>query len=476
MDSIGETDKSKDLKDVKIWYRKFENEVPRLRDDTSLFKTPSFVVLVDLLYGGKKPLTPLEACIVALCNGKFTVKEIVGIYVDCFDESFDKMVNFVSKTFTAYRDYIILEKKRRLDDNRYRAADFIYDTQPVNPERFEPYPVPVEGVFAVTNRCNMRCIYCYRSAGEAVNNELTTEELLNLIDQSGEMGIVRGFITGGEPFLHPDIITIINRLITNGIFPYISTNGVLVSPDIVSKLKDMGVKIVQISLDAVSPNVFEEMVGSNIDERIVENAIALLVEAGIIVAVKAVITRLNVDEVEKLIDRCLELGVNRLSTEGFGLSFGGRGNEDLIIEEKKVKLLEALIEEKREEYRGRIYLEGFNRASIWDDFDDIITCGGMVSAFVLQPNGDIVLCENLGNVPELVFGNIREEKLSDIWASDKVLAFLNPDESIVDPLCRNCTYFRDCRTGCYNRSLMESGKLWDADPFCWRIRENNRSM
>jgi MoaA/NifB/PqqE/SkfB family radical SAM enzyme len=78
-----------------------------------------------------------------------------------------------------------------------------------------------------TYDCNLRCPYCEASAGKAAENELTSEEVERLIDDLAHMGAKRFLISGGEPFLRPDLMEIMRYaghrhlklgLVTNGFF------------------------------------------------------------------------------------------------------------------------------------------------------------------------------------------------------------------------------------------------------------------
>jgi radical SAM protein with 4Fe4S-binding SPASM domain len=454
------------------WYEKYHLLYPCFREDAVLLKMPSFILMVDLPQGEKRQLSIFEGSTIALCNGKLTIEEITNIWKTCFEISLEESIDMVSQTLTTYRPYFILQDHQKLSDNRYKGADFVYAPEPFKLDYNQPYPYPIEGIFALTNKCNLRCIYCYRSGAEAWESELSTAEILDAIDQAADMGIVRAFVTGGEPLIHPDVVLIYTHLLKKKVFPYMSTNGTLVTPSLVSQFVDAGMPIIQISLDAVSQKLFSKMVGIETDENLVEQAIQLFVKAGVPVMVKGVVSKLNLSDIPNLIHRCSELGVTRLSLEGFTPSIGGRGNETLMVDDQEENALAKTVSQWQNNNPGKMEMEGFYLAKKWKKPEDIVPCGGMITSFVMQPNGDIALCENLGEIPDLVFGNIRKMKLKDIWGSEKVMEFLNPNPLNVDPLCRDCEHFRICRTGCFNRSLVKSGTIWGPDSFCWKLNSN----
>jgi len=452
------------------WYNKNLSLIPRLKDEVRLKKMISFCLVIDVFFGGKKSLAPLEAMILSLCCGKFTIEEIVGVCSDALGFPLEESIKLVGKTLVEQNAFLKIELHRIMTDNRFDPKDYIYIPKPIPKGRVEPYETPLDIVLAITNNCNLRCIYCYRAAGNALRNELTTSEIFDILDQVSALKIVRIFLTGGEPLIRPDFVDIVRAVIRHNIHPYISTNGVLANESLVKSLKEAGLPIIQVSLDAVTQKNFELLAGTPERLDLVKAAIQLFVKHGIKVTVKSVITKINWREAAGIIKFCADSGVSRISLEGFGISYGGRGGLDLCINEGEAVQLSATVERLRTEYAGKMEVEGFKQAKHWEKREDIIACGGLISSFVIQPNGDVALCENLGNVDSLVFGNVREKKIAKIWGNKKIMKFLNPKREEVEPMCFECSEFRACRTGCYNRQLAGSGKLYTPDPFCWKCQ------
>jgi molybdenum cofactor biosynthesis enzyme MoaA len=108
---------------------------------------------------------------------------------------------------------------------------------------------------AVTDRCNLRCVYCMPVKGLEwlPGKELMTfEEMLRLCSLLVKMGIEKIRITGGEPFVRKDLMQLLTALARlNGLHQLtITTNGVLTAP-FVPELKRLGINSVNLSLDTV---------------------------------------------------------------------------------------------------------------------------------------------------------------------------------------------------------------------------------
>ncbi|WP_421764692.1 GTP 3',8-cyclase MoaA [Ekhidna sp.] len=116
---------------------------------------------------------------------------------------------------------------------------------------------------SVTDRCNLRCTYCMPERGmvfEPKEHILSYEELLNLVDVMGEMGISKIRLTGGEPFVRADLMYFIKELSKK---PYlekisITSNLTLIRPHL-DELESLGVKDINVSLDCLDRQKFKEI-------------------------------------------------------------------------------------------------------------------------------------------------------------------------------------------------------------------------
>src|SRR3990172_10527734 len=83
----------------------------------------------------------------------------------------------------------------------------------------------------LTKKCNLRCPHCYMEAGQAAENELTTDECLELIGEMKALGTEMLILTGGEPLLRKDIYEIARYASDQRIWVVMGTNGVLITED-----------------------------------------------------------------------------------------------------------------------------------------------------------------------------------------------------------------------------------------------------
>ncbi|MBI4726458.1 GTP 3',8-cyclase MoaA [candidate division TA06 bacterium] len=118
---------------------------------------------------------------------------------------------------------------------------------------------------SVTDRCNLRCCYCMPQEGVLKKHEeiLTFEEIETIVKAGAELGIDKVRLTGGEPLLRKGFIDLVKKLSAIKTIKdlALTTNGILLGP-MAAELKSAGINRVNISLDTLRPERFQQMTGS----------------------------------------------------------------------------------------------------------------------------------------------------------------------------------------------------------------------
>lgn len=97
---------------------------------------------------------------------------------------------------------------------------------------------PITGAFELTSRCNLSCKMCYIHEGGCLptQRERTAEEWLDMGKQAVANGALFLLLTGGEPFLRPDLRDIYFGLTKMGLSVSFNSNGSLVDENAVEWL------------------------------------------------------------------------------------------------------------------------------------------------------------------------------------------------------------------------------------------------
>ncbi len=154
---------------------------------------------------------------------------------------------------------------------------------------------------AVTDRCNLRCVYCMPEKGidwiprEAI---LTYEEMHRLVRLFVELGVTKVRLTGGEPFLRKNLVEFLARIrqLPGLRHIHVTTNGVLTAPH-VPRLKEIGITSINLSLDTLRPERFFRIARRNEFGAVMETFHRIL-EYGIPLKLNMVVYEgLNEDEI-----------------------------------------------------------------------------------------------------------------------------------------------------------------------------------
>lgn len=114
---------------------------------------------------------------------------------------------------------------------------------------------------SITQRCNLKCIYCHQEGiREQNNDEMTPEEIVKVLTICANYGVKMVKITGGEPLLRNDILEIVKGIRgIEGIKDIsMTTNGVLLE-NYAEGLKEAGLDRVNVSIDSLNPEIYAHL-------------------------------------------------------------------------------------------------------------------------------------------------------------------------------------------------------------------------
>lgn len=183
----------------------------------------------------------------------------------------------------------------------------------------DQYKRPLQDLrISIMDRCNFRCSYCMPK--EIFGDDyvfMPEEELLSfseitmLAEEFAALGVKKLRLTGGEPLLRKNVPELIERLVKiEGIEDIaLTTNGVHLVKQ-AKALKEAGLMRINLSLDAIDPQVFQEMNGRKVKPDIVLKGMQAAVDAGLHVKVNMVVRKgVNDQEVIPMAKYCKDIGV-----------------------------------------------------------------------------------------------------------------------------------------------------------------------
>ena len=340
----------------------------------------------------------------------------------------------------------------------------------------------------ITNRCNLRCLYCsHFSSAADVEIELPTAEWTQFFEELNRCAVMDVSLGGGEPFLRKDLKDLIQSLVENRLRYSILTNGTLITREMATFIA--GTKrcnSVQVSIDGSTSEVHDLCRGKGNFEKAVRGARHLL-DSGVRTTVRVTIHKNNVGDLDNVAQFLLEEmklpGFSTNSASHMGLCRQNANIVQLSVDDR-IRAMESLVNLSRK-YEGRISaLAGpLAEAKHWAtmvearksgkeslaNFGFLTACNGPLKKLAVRPDGVIVPC---GQLSHLELGRINKDSLLEVWQNHPELKRLRERHKI--PLdqfdfCKGCEYRMYCTGGCPATAYTFFGKDEHPSPdFCLR--------
>ena len=316
---------------------------------------------------------------------------------------------------------------------------------------------PVNVTWEVSYACNLSCIHCLSDSGRKRDGELNTDQALQVIDQLAAAKVFQFNIGGGEPFMRPDFLDLMDHAHEKGMVTCISTNGTLIDETIARRL-DHPLVYIQVSLDGASEASNDAIRGRGSYKKVL-SALDHLRKRNIEVSINCVLTRRSYPELDNLVTLAASYGA-KLRVSRFRPS--GRGKQSW-----------SQLNVQREQMADfSQWLSRHMAVSTGDSFFSVTTeerrslglnmCGACKLTCCLSPQGEIYPCAFLQE-PEFCAGKLPEEDFGTIWKTSPVFASFRQLEI---RSCESCHRFDLCHGGCPAIAYHTQRKLGLPDPGC----------
>jgi MoaA/NifB/PqqE/SkfB family radical SAM enzyme len=163
------------------------------------------------------------------------------------------------------------------------------------PERF-----PVACQWEITCRCNLRCVMCYTDCfnrPDFVRQELTTQEILRIMDELAEAGTLELCLTGGEPMARTDFFELYEHAVHSGFLVTVFTNGTLITAADADRFAALQPYCLEISLHGATQETFERITQGRGSHNRCLQAVRLLLDRKVPLVLKTTAMTLNQHEV-----------------------------------------------------------------------------------------------------------------------------------------------------------------------------------
>ena len=314
---------------------------------------------------------------------------------------------------------------------------------------YQPVYVKVKLVWA----CNLRCIMCNHWR-ETRGASLSTEKWLDIIDQMIALGTRKLHITGGEPTLHPGLVSIIERAKASGIKVVMTTNATLIDKKKAKALVKGGLRQVNVSIDSPSRQTHDKIRGRKGAWKWAVKGLTYLrrytKKPGI--RINMVIGRSNFEDVLQLPDFAANLGV-----DGINLIPVDAHTPELkpltraMIEDYNARIA-PIVADKALEYglvdrAEAVYPFGegsknyrYSKHGLYaQGYYDTHRCYAPWTHVLIDHQGQVRICCMLRDKPTM--GDLQKQTLSEVWESVAYTALRRKQQYPYFEACRQCDHF-----------------------------------
>jgi radical SAM protein with 4Fe4S-binding SPASM domain len=307
-------------------------------------------------------------------------------------------------------------------------------------DKAEQALMPISAIIELTRQCNLVCRHCYQV--KALNRtEMTTQQIMTVIDELHRAGCLFLVLTGGEPLVHSDFLTICTYASQRPMAIKVFTNGTLIDEAMVQHLANLNIMDVSLSVygacarthDAISqcPGSYDKTI----------QAALMLKRYNIQVRFKYIMMRNNIAEFKDMLALAQSLNVSYDLDPVITLCDDG---------DKTPTRLRLNNQEL-----NQVYEELLHNQNIGVMPSKNTGCSLGRAHCAINAYGDVYACLQL----PVAAGNVLEQSFDDIWSGSDWLKKLRNFSISQVPVCSTCAQSNHCRP-CPGMAYVEEGDIY----------------
>ncbi len=397
------------------------------------------------------------------CDGKMTTQDILHKIVEENNFELSNIANNIIRFLLISEEYLKNITFENEKSEKPVEVEFTGSKEFITPHHF---------ALEITTRCNLKCEHCYRESSPDVDieDELTYEEIIGILEKMHKIGARHIEVTGGELFLHPRIRDILKYVCENFEFIGLLSNATALTDDMINFLTQYKDKIVwSISLDSYDKKThddFRKLDGAF--ERTCKN-IKKLSEKGHAVRVAMSVTDMNLGHVEKT----LNFVRDELKAEWFGYNYilpYGRG-KDLAWKINQAELAKRITEIDKYSEQYPAFTNRYSEDQVKEMKKKLINCGAGWRTFTMNSKGIIRPCV-LMDEGYITIGDILNQDIEDIMKQPIVQKLMDLPWPL-DGECKDCGNEDFCKFCAYRGLITNQERIKQGLGLCEWAKKNN---
>ena len=249
----------------------------------------------------------------------------------------------------------------------------------------------------ILQRCPNRCIYCSSHSNPQATHIISFEIIKNIIDDAKSLGCKTVCLSGGEPFLHPQILDIISYIAKQQLICYVYTSGIYMKDEVYSSLPNEYIEAIRGMVDKVIFNVeadsstlYDKIMGTDVGGfDMMKKSINDCVSSGLVVETHVVPMQVNFKHLKSIFEMCYQLGVSKVSILRLVLQGRALVNLSLVkLTGEDGREVTKLIKALKEAYKGKV------RTGLpYSDSNCRIYCKAASDKINVRYDGNVYPCE-----------------------------------------------------------------------------------
>jgi radical SAM protein with 4Fe4S-binding SPASM domain len=313
---------------------------------------------------------------------------------------------------------------------------------------------PAYVVWELTLKCDLACRHCGSRAGKARPKELSLEQALEVVQQLADMGTEEVTFIGGEAYLYPEWLKIVEATAAAGIRCGMTTGARALTPSMARQAKAAGIHNMSVSIDGLEAthDKLRAVAGS---WQSCLAAFGHMRDAGIVPFANTQFNRLNLPEIEDLAAILFEQKIGMWQVQITGPMGRAADQADWLLQPyDMLEFIPRLAAVAGEAESHGCVVHAANNLGYFGPHEQQLRRGHWQGCTAgrytlgIEADGSVKGCPSLPTAP-YVGGNITETPLAEIWEKSAELRFVR--ERTVEELwgfCKGCYYADVCRGGC----------------------------
>ena len=249
----------------------------------------------------------------------------------------------------------------------------------------------------ILQRCPNRCIYCSSHSNPQATHIISFEIIKNIIDDAKSLGCKTVCLSGGEPFLHPQILDIISYIAKKQLICYVYTSGIYMKDEVYSSLPNEYIESIRGMVDKVIFNVeadsstlYDQIMGTDVGGfDMMKKSINDCVSSGLVVETHVVPMQVNFKHLKSIFEMCYQLGVSKVSILRLVLQGRALVNLSLVkLTGEDSREVTKLIKALKEAYKGKVRI-----GLPYSDSNCRIYCKAASDKINVRYDGNVYPCE-----------------------------------------------------------------------------------